>query len=745
MKRREQLPAGVTMKTNGRFVVQVPRCVGGSPITRTYKTKAEALAGHARGHAAKDAGTDVAAAMDATSGFLDEGRRELTKTVRLFGELIDEYLDHRRDLVAIGNHERRRSLTKGWNSFRPTSLDTLEDSIRLHIRPYFAHLRIDLIESNVVHDWTVALATKSESSCALEWSTSNSLLITLTAIMKRAKNHELPEKFPWLDVAPISPSEPRRPRSDPSMWGGQLGDPDPVLEHVDMARLAMRMAAADRVVHYCEYLGGPRIGEIYGLRLKDLRYFKGRLRVRIARQGLHDGQIVEWVKSDPSRRTIPLEGILAEYLDMYCLRYHGYDLHNPDRSKGDRLLVVNPSGRDLDGTFLPGRRAGWCSRLITFRSAAELGFDDIGYDLTSHSNRRSLSTYLFVAEEIIASIENETDAEEGPRSADEEIEYWKARANRSQRLHLGYFDMHISAYLGHDYNGRLDPRSASAVTITKYKLKTSLQTAFDAIADVIDLIARDSLGSLLDEPDESDLLPVHGTDDPEWVTATAAAPLLGIDRSNVISNFHAGHLEGHFGWLADGGWRRNEDLDVTVPTLRHLFISRASLEARIAHREKFTMKRAARRLGMTSTTVISNFVSTGELALVDGRLEPAEVIKLRDTFHTAVLDTIACIGPASPAQLKRAMDEGYGRLFVQNRCLRAWIDEWVRCLVKDRRLVVRLDGRIALPPASRTSTSRKSEDGSTMPVTADLAATTVPAGEGPGAASGNPCALDEVA
>ena len=75
----------------------------------------------------------------------------------------------------------------------------------------------------------------------------------------------------WFSNRSLAAAASRKRSSNPEVWGGQATDPDPVLPFRDLRKLALAAPAADRVVYYSEGLGGPRIGEIFGLELRDLQ------------------------------------------------------------------------------------------------------------------------------------------------------------------------------------------------------------------------------------------------------------------------------------------------------------------------------------------------------------------------------------------------------------------------------------------------------------------------------------------
>jgi hypothetical protein len=302
----------------------------------------------------------------------------------------------------------------------------------------------------------------------------------------------------------------------------------------------------------------------------------------------------------------------------------------------------------------------------------------------------------------LTAIEERTDAAGPcPEQLVDQVEYWRKRALRTRRLQLGYSPMHISAYLGHEYDGSQEDLPASPVTLAHYNPCSDKQTVFRAIASVIELYGRDALGSVLDEPDESDLLPIHPLDDADWITATEAAPLLGLYHSNVIEGVRAGRLVGHFGWRADGGWKRNVDSDHSVPAHPQIFVSRGSIQAALERRRRVSIKEAGRVLGLTAETVKTKFIETGRLDLVNERLDPAAVHALLFEIHDAVVMLVATSGPMTPKKIKSHLEKNGLELLGPGRCLQRWVNRWVSDLVEGGRLQRRLDGDVSLTGVSK--------------------------------------------
>lgn len=700
---RLRIAKGVVQLPNGRFQVQVPVAVGAKQVvTRTFRDLHDAKVAFLAANRAKGQGNDVRAALFgtgcATTPHTAAPKAAQRPPCRALGELLDGRLAEMERISAASDHTWRRNTRNGRTGYRPATVTTVAGIFNNHLRPAFGHLRIDEITHDLVQDWLLRLAEGNEAAGVrpidVNWATS--LLIWLRSLTGRANRSELPEQFPWPDAHPVEPKNPRKKRSNPEAWDGDAGDADPVLAIAEMLEFASTMKAADQAAVFCEYLGGPRGGETFGLMLKELSFkADGRLWARIRRQMLCDGTIVEWVKTDASYRRIPLPGVLADYLEEYCSFYHSYDLRNPDRSKGDRMLIVNPAGRDTDGTFLPGRRTAWGSRLIERRNSNSFSHEDLGYHLDAQHFRKSCSTLLLVARDILSEIDRRRgDDECVPEDPEERAEYWRAKVVRLERRGLGYAPMHISAYLGQKHDGRVEQLPANPVTLAHYNLTTDRSIAFGAIADTLDELVRHEIGALHHVPDDEDLLPVHRPDDPLWMTVHEAVEVTGQNRSTISSAILAGTLEGHLAWIADGGWKRNTGATTRRPALPQYVASRTAIEQRMHKLGRMSEKAAAALLGLYQETFRRNFVATGLLTPVDGGIEVESVHKFLREFHDQVVQAVSEAHLVTPTNLKVLLYPRLAHHFHYGHLKQAWVDHWVRQLSEAGRLAIRSDGRI---------------------------------------------------
>ena len=700
------IPKCLSQTATGRWSLRAQLRTGSSKsIVRTFDTLHEALAAHHSSETARALGQCVIAAVDdyeaprAMTAPLTPAPFDRSLTMDV---IIDEFLAERQRIHDASDHTLRRSLRHGRNSLRPSTLKADYREARNHFKPRFGGMHPRDITRAEVERWMAELA---ERGIGVHFA--GALLIQLRVYVGRAPLHARPDDFPWSRCAPIPPAKPNKPANDPSKWGGLPGSAPPVVTFSAGCELAELLSGADRLVLYSEHFGGPRVGETFGLTLGDFFYRSGRLWVRIDGQCLENNQRVNWVKTDAAYRDIPLPGILTEYIEAYVERYHDADLRNLTDEDRARPLIVNPAGRGLDGEFLPGVRSNFSSRMTTAKSDTDFAHGVLGYHLSTHSLRKSVSTYLLNARPILRHIINETTAAEstGADGPDAELVALRRQLELERLANPEYEPMHVSKYLGHAHDGDGDRAPASVVTLSHYNLSTTLDLPFEAIADVIDRIGRFEVGSLLDDPDPNDLLPVHPVDDPEWVTVEVAAELVGLEDSNVLENVHRGRLDGHLAWLANGGYLRNRSKDGTrpKPSLPQHVISRTSIEEFNALRQRPSIGEFERALGMSNKAVWANFIDTGKLGVerMGSYLyfDRSEGDALIAEIHDAVLDVIATCGPITETRLHREFNKRHGYLLRQGRATQRWITHWVQTLVDQGRATRRSNRALSTPPS----------------------------------------------
>jgi integrase len=591
--------------------------------------------------------------------------------------------------MKVSNPKLRRSLKRGHNTLRPPTYDNDEEIFELYLLPAFGSMLIRDIDIDAVYAWLISQADRG-FAC----STVLGHLIHLRAVVGAAKAGERPEEFPWKGCLPIDPDKPLRPANDPKKWGGQPGSTEPLLPLSDVNRLGIGFQAAFQSAIYIEALAGTRIGEAFGLQIGDFEWIDGVLWVQLERQMNDKNVIVPWVKTDAGYRKIPLAAILANYLIEYCSLYHGCDLMHPDPEFKGRQLIVNPAGRDVDGSFLTARRTNFASKVSKVRVTVGLSHERLGYWVDSGHLRKGLSTYALHGEEIVRAIDKLEQGVE-PSDTDELIAHLRAKLSVAAEPLVVYSDMDVSRYLGHAYDGKGDPLAASAVTLRYYNLTVNSNAAFLSIAETIDKIARHEIGELFVDTDVLDSLPVHFSDDEEWMTSDVAGPLVGLTQGNISVAVNEGRLVGHLGWLANGGYKRNANSGRSTPAKPRMFVSRTSVKEMARIKAMPSVKDLARRIGMSSEAVTRNFIDTGhlrtEVTKSAIRVDPDDAARLLSDLHGAVLD---CFDPGrsmTVRDLTRHFNARHGSLFVERRALPRWIQRWVDDLIANGRLRLRQD------------------------------------------------------
>lgn len=675
---------GIYQKSDGTYELRVAISKGLTKTTRiACATMGQAIDAREWAKSVRDAGGNVRtewrrrcqdkapsvppAVMSALSSGL------LVTRSRTFGELVDEFQSRRAELVSVSNPIRRATKRSGRTGLRRTTLNN-NASIQRQLIDAFGPMAVADIGWAQVHDFAIERARRGTQPRYVD-----QMLVQLRMIVGTAKASERPDDFPWGRVRAITPAKPRRSPDDPTKWGGLPGAKRPVLSFARQHVVAMAAPAAFRPAVYIEGMSGIRIGEAFGLQIGDFEWVEGLLWVKVVRQMIDTNEVVPWTKTDSSYRFIPLAPVLAEYLGTYARLYHGCsDLGKPEPELVGRQLIVNPAGRDTDGTFLPARRSQFSSKMSELRERTGLGHDELGYLLNSHHLRKSLSTYLLNAVTILDLL---IGLEPEPDDKDAQIAYWRKRAEER----VQFDGIHVSTYLGHQVMQSKE-ETASELTLTTYNLDPQQDKAMVSIARAIDVIVRDKIGdTLFDEPDETDLYPVHFSDDSEWVTSDIAMSIVGITQSNIWTGVRDGRLEGHLGWLADGGYRRNEGCDKRLPALPRLFISVASAKELARRRSMPSLKEVSRRLGMSGEAVARNFVRTGrltaEMTAHIVRIEPDGVDHLVAEIEDGLL---ACFGDTERihiSELTSRFNKTYGSLFVEGRALERWVTAWAELLV----------------------------------------------------------------
>jgi len=681
------LPSAITIKRNGDYRVSLRPIGATNPVRITTKTVADAFEALAHGLRCQE---QHGTADEIRTAMVDGVRAQRAASApakpdaRLLGELMDTFLEERRAICANGNHKLRRNIKKGINSVRPGTVEAYENTINKHLRPRWGNVPVDQIDRQLVSNWVIEIAKNG-----LGLDTSTKAMIMLRKLVGFARRSELPEEYPWHEVEALRPVSTTRPSRDPEVWGGDPTSKPPAMPIPECMRLFRYLPAATLCLVLMERFMGTRVGETCGALLEDLTYdVHGVLRLHIHRQMDGKGNLVNYTKTDASYRTIPVPRLFAKFLDAQCLFYHDYDLHNPDPTRGHIPIMVNSAGRAIDGSFLPIRPTTVMQQLIDARVPAEMTHQELGFTAGNHYYRECFITELLNIMVILADLEREA-VEEAPTDPVERVAYLEGLINR--RHLTGYSPMHVSAYAGHEHDRATEIASASRVTLQRYNLSLNNDAHYVAISETMNRLIELTIGELVFEPDEWDLMPVHQIDDPEWCTVREAIELIGIQDSNVISAINDGRLEGHMGWQANGGYLRNEPgTGKSTPALPQLFASRTSVKEYIRKRSLVGITPAAKRFGMTDRPAWAILHQAGYRP-EGSKWNPDSVDEVMRRLHELFLDALGDV-PLSLTAIKQRIDATKPALLPDRRVTLGWLETWRDQLLEAKAITVTRDG-----------------------------------------------------
>lgn len=400
------------------------------------------------------------------------------------------------------------------------------------------------------------------------------------------------------------------------------------------------------------------------------------------------GVLLDYTKADASYRTIPLPRRLAAYLDQYCLFYHGFDLHDPDRARGHIPIVVNSAGRSLDGSFLPIRPTTLMQQLIAARVPAGMTHEQMGFTVGNHYFRECFVTEVLNMAVILADLERRT-VKEAPADLAERVTFLENLINR--RDITEYSPMHVSSYVGHIHDQKSELEAAASVTLQRYNLSLDTDGPLLAISEAMDRLIEMTIGDLVFEPDEWDLMPAHLLDDPEWCTVVEAVELIGVHDSTVIAAISDGRLDGHMGWQANGGYLRNErGTGRSTPALPQLFVSRTSIKEFIRKKDFIGTVPAAKRFGMSDWPARRILLRAGYQP--EGtKWSPDAVDDVQRRLHQLLLDALD-ESPLSLKAIKQRIDATQPPLLPDGKVTLGWLETWRDQLLEAKAITVTRDG-----------------------------------------------------
>lgn len=684
------LPRGISRRSNGSYQVAVTPQGSKSPIRAGFATLGEAELALQLGRRAKASGGDIRTAMMSArnreaseSDLVAAASKPTAPAAPTVAHVVSEHLARRDELAATSDHTLRAKRRKGEATLRPRTAENDHLNCRNRLLPYLGGYRTTDLTYEILRDWTLKLAEDGLGTKYVD-----SLISKLRSVIGELPSSQRPESFPWNRLRPIKARRPRKQRWNPVEHGLAPNTPEPLITFAQQESITTQLPRADRIVPRLEGMAGLRRGEIYGLQLGDFTKRDGYWWVNIRRQrDLDTGEIVPWVKSDASYRTIPLAPILGHAIETYVVHHHSTTLDSP--KDPEVLLVVSSVGRSTDGGFLPGLAGTTYEHWTAAANSSGYSPDKIGFFLDLHHLRKCLSTYLQVARQLVPQIRNahlpelppDAPAEDRARRLEQEIEQLNADRRAGFSLHL------VSVYLGHEVgetrsNGELP---AAAITNTIYRLDTGSEALVD-LADVIDLIVRHEVDELDDEPLERDTYRVVRANDPDWILIEDAAPIVGLTRSGLYQAVQAGNVAAELAWVADGGYqaRRNAPTPTTAPTFPRLVIHRDELDRVRQVRSNLSHKEAASRLGVSPDLVRKRFIAQGwldDLSTAGGRRYVAQeqVDSLAAQLHELVLEALRRHVELTTPELVAAIAQMNSPL-LHAAPRERWVDHWTAAL-----------------------------------------------------------------
>jgi predicted site-specific integrase-resolvase len=231
---------------------------------------------------------------------------------------------------------------------------------------------------------------QEETRTALARSTVNELLRIVNGVFVYAQGEGMLSGNPAAGVKALKPIPAKAIRAP------EQTDPE-ALDLATSRRIAERLAPHHQAAFWLQRIGGLRISEVFGLHLDDVVDLGDAGLLFVRRQGgkpfwIHDehGEPVrvtekETTKTAASRRVLAIPGSLLEVLRVLLDAYHVEEDGEPV-DPGARLIP------DLTGTGTG--QATYTSALRTALSREGLTYERLGYHVSSHSLRKSLSSEL---------------------------------------------------------------------------------------------------------------------------------------------------------------------------------------------------------------------------------------------------------------------------------------------------------------------------------------------------------------
>jgi integrase len=641
MTENRRIEQGISLTPAGRYRVRVQdRSSSSAMVTRTVDTLPDARSLVVAAERIRSSGGSVKQSWTAERLSSDRAR------VQTFAEFAEAWLAGRRQLMETSDHSRAAN-HRGVSSLRPGTYWVEDSLVRCHLISRLGALLTTDVERADVRAVMAAMA-----AAGLADATQERVLMKLRQMCGELRTSQRPDAFPWANVTPIRPAKPRTRPQDPSKWSGSVGSKPPVATYSDVKEIASEIRACWRCVIWLQAVMGLRRGEAMAVRNRDFQMAEGGpLVLRVFRQlDLNTGQLRKYTKSDASTRPLIVPEVFAEYLCSYWDRYH--DGYRPGSEatmhlRHHKRLVVTSTGRDSDGSFLEGSPIPFPRLLGKALKATARTHNDLGHTIKPHFFRKTPSTYLMHAEQILRSIMDSeaTAARPDDAASAEELAAWAiARYERKLKLErVRFTGAAISQFMGHTErrrgSGEDDGTSASPITLAHYGLAfANSDTGAAAIADFLDLTVRHEIGDLLDDPDPTDTYLVIRPGDPDWVLVPEASIITSKSVHTLSAGIRTGAYRGQLCWFADG----NRE----APGPR-LVIHSDDIQRILKRNASISRSEAARRLKM-SNNYIDGAIRRHDLVVIEHHqttvyIDPNSVEQLR----IRMLEAVASVFPTT--------------------------------------------------------------------------------------------------
>ena len=517
----KQIERSIWQAPGGKYQVRVVASKGSQKRVKvTVRTLDEARLMRAAAEEARKEGRSVKLAWNSIRGI------DGTRVRRVFiDEMFKRYLDHGDKLESQGGDHKDPAPRNGSaETRRPTTQDGYRTHVGLVRRLIDEVCGIQFADELTADKLRAVREEMRDRGLAV--ATQQSQLIHVYKALEHLDAGEQPEGFPndHRKVRALKPKNPLKTPPDPSKWGGNYGDDLPALPLHKAFAIAEEMGPERGLAVYLMALMGLRNGETFGLTLDKISRKEDRLYIQIDSQR-HQLEILPWVKSRASYRTLPVPEVMVGALVGYCRKLHGWDLmgdqNPPDPSS---LLVLSPT-RKIEN------RAEWTRAFRATFEECRTRYEDLGYALTPHHLRKSCSALILKAQPT---------AGKHSSMPKEHLEALGVTKDSLLQLGLQVPAVNASSWLGHETRADAnDPLGAAAVTLDVYNPSITALGAREATADWLTFVARFD----------------------KWIADKE--PWVGVGTWTLpVPQFDEFRLDGEDGWRAYRLYAREHDIDV---------------------------------------------------------------------------------------------------------------------------------------------------------------------------------------